>query len=408
MNSTQKTIKIFKHTFDFAMCKAANLIHMKSNQSLFILLIAITSLLAACSSGSEQNAEQTEVISISADEVVLTEEQVKILNVSLGKIEKRQISNVIKVNGMLDVPPQNMVTVSAPLGGFIKYTELLQGMKVKKGQVLATMEDPAYIQLQQDYIDSKSQLEFLELEYTRQQQLAAENVNAAKTLQQAKSNYLSTKAKVQGLRAKLNLINISLKEVEQGEIKSSISILSPIDGYVTQVHVNIGMYVQPADVMFKIVDTQHLHAEAQVFEKDLSKLRIGQHVLINLANETATRHAKVYLIGKEISTERTVRVHCHLDKEDPNLIPGMYFSASIELGEAGVSAVPENAVVSFEGTDYLFYSKGNNSFGWAEVKTGANENGYSEVILPEGFDLTSSIVVQGAYALLSKVKNVEE
>jgi membrane fusion protein, heavy metal efflux system len=381
---------------------------MKSIHSLLTFLIIVTYLFSSCSSGSDQATEQTSAVSVSADEVVLTEEQVKILDVSLGKIEKRQISNVIKANGMLDVPPQNMVTISAPLGGFIKYTELLQGMKVKKGQVIATLEDPAYIQLQQDYIDSKSQLEFLELEYTRQQQLAAENVNAAKTLQQSKSNYYSTKAKVEGLRSRLALINLSPQQVEQGEIKSSISILSPITGYVTQVHVNIGMYVQPTDVMFKIVDTEHLHAEAQVFEKDLAKLKVGQHVLINLTNEAAPRHAKVYLIGKEISAERTVRIHCHLNKEDPSLIPGMYFSALIEIGEEAVNTVPENAIVSFEGTDYLFFSKGNNRFGWAEVKTGAIENGFSEIILPEDFDMTANIVVQGAYALLSKVKNVEE
>lgn len=392
----------------FADSISVNPINMKSIYSFLTFLIIVTYLFTSCSSGSDQATEQTSAVSVSADEVVLTEEQVRILNVSLGKIEKRQISNVIKANGMLDVPPQNMVTISAPLGGFIKYTELLQGMKVKKGQVIATLEDPAYIQLQQDYIDSKSQLEFLELEYTRQQQLAAENVNAAKTLQQSKSNYYSTKAKVEGLRSRLALINLSPQQVEQGEIKSSISILSPITGYVTQVHVNIGMYVQPTDVMFKIVDTEHLHAEAQVFEKDLAKLKVGQHVLINLTNETAPRHAKVYLIGKEISAERTVRIHCHLNKEDPSLIPGMYFSALIEIGEEAVNTVPENAIVSFEGTDYLFFSKGNNRYGWAEVKTGAIENGFSEIVLPEDFDMNANIVVQGAYALLSKVKNVEE
>jgi cobalt-zinc-cadmium efflux system membrane fusion protein len=408
MTSQKNTFIKLKYNHGLIQGRRANPTYMKSIHFFLTLLMLNIILLTSCTPGSEQAGEQTGEVSVSAEEVTLTAEQVKILDLSLGKIEKRQISNVIKVNGMLDVPPQNMVTISAPLGGFIKYTELLQGMRVKKGQVLATMEDPAYIQLQQDYIDSKSQLEFLELEYNRQQQLAAENVNAAKTLQQSKSNYLSTKAKVEGLRARLELIHLSPQEIEKGEIKSSISVLSPISGYVTQVHVNIGMYVQPADVMFKIVDTEHLHAEAQVFEKDLSKLKVGQHVLINLTNESTPRHANVYLIGKEISDERTVRVHCHLNKEDPNLIPGMYFSALIEIGEEAVNTVPENAVVSFEGTDYLFFSKGNNNFGWVEVKTGAIENGYSEVILPEGFDMNASIVVHGAYALLSKVKNVEE
>lgn len=388
------------------ICFAENLNIMKFNYYLSVLCSAL--LFISCSTRTEKQVVQTEKVVPTNEEVHLSDEQLTIIKLSYGKIEKRQLSDHIKVNGMLDVPPQNLVTISAPLGGFVKDTELLQGMRVKKGQVLATMEDPAYIQLQQDYIESKSQLEFSDLEYTRQQQLAAENVNAAKALQQAKSNYLSIKAKVAGLHARLMMINLSPEEIGQGEIKSTIHILSPISGYITQVHVNKGMYVQPTDIMFKIVDTDHLHAEAQVFEKDLSKLKVGQRVSIQLTNETQTRTAKVYLIGKEISNERTVRVHCHLDKEDPNLIPGMYFSAHIEVGEADVYSVPEKAVVSFEGVDYLFYSKGKNSFGWTEVKTGITENGFTEVIIVDGFDVNSTIVMEGAYALLSKVKNVEE
>lgn len=381
---------------------------MKSSSSILITLFVASIFLSACSSGSDTLAEPATDSAASANEAVLTDEQVKILKISVGKIEKRTLSQTINVNGMLDVPPQNMVTISAPLGGFVKHTELLQGMRVKKGQVLALMEDPAYIQLQQDYIDSKSQLEFLELEYTRQQQLAAENVNAVKTLQQAKSNYISTKAKVEGLRSKLRLIHLAPEEIEQGEIKNTISIISPISGYVTQVHVNIGMYVNPADVMFKIVDTDHLHAEAQVFEKDLSHVRVGQSVLLTLAHESKPRTAKVYLIGKEISSERTVRVHCHLDKEDPDLIPGMYFTAQIETSEREVLAVPDNAIVSFEGTEYIFIQKSKNQFASIVITTGVTEFGFTEVVLPEEFDLTAPLVTEGAYALLSKLKNVEE
>ncbi len=179
-----------------------------------------------------------------------------------GKVEQRNVSGVIKANGMLDIPPQNLVTISAPLGGFIKSTELLQGMRVRKGQIVAILEHPDYIQLQEDYFVNKSQLDFLLIEYQRQQELAKENVNALKTLQQSRSNYFGTKAKVEGLQAKLKLINIDATELEKGKIKSTINLYSPIAGFVTQVNVNIGMYVNPTDVMFRIIDTEHLHAEA--------------------------------------------------------------------------------------------------------------------------------------------------
>lgn len=375
----------------------------------YVYLLLISIIGVSCSDKSETNTETaTPLIEITTNLVALSDEQVANLNVKSGLVEKRNLGKVIKVNGVLDVPPQNLVTISAPLGGFIKNTELLQGMKVRKGQVLAIMEHPDYIQLQQDYLETKSQLEFLELEYKRQQELAAENVNAAKALQLSKSNFLSTKAKFQGLIARLKMINISPTSLEGGEIKSTVSILAPINGFVTQVYVNLGMYVNPTDVMFKIVDSEHLHAEAQVFEKDVSKLKVGQHVRLTLTNESTVRLATVYLIGKEISEERTVRIHCHLEKEDPNLIPGMYFSAIIEMGDHPVTSVPEDAVVNFEGNDFLFIVKGKNTYELISVKAGVTDSGFTEIFLPENFNLTTPIVTQGTYALISQLKNLEE
>lgn len=344
---------------------------------------------------------------LSSNEVVLSDEQIKSIGLELGKLEIRQLSGTVKASGMLDVPPQNLVTISAPMGGFVKRTELLQGMAVKKGQVVVVLEHPDYIQLQQDYLEGRSQLEFLEEDYKRQEELAKENVNAVKALQQSKSNYLSTKARVQGLVARLALINIEPKEIESAGIKNEISILSPLTGFVMQVNVNLGMYVNPADVMFKLVDTHHLHAEAQVFEKDISKLKIGQTVRLTLSNENKERKATVYLIGKEITLERTVRVHCHLDQEDHSLIPGMFFNSVIETGAKPSRCAPESALVNFEGKSYLFVARKDNRFEMTEVTLGPTQSGFVEVTLPAALDSTVSIVTKGTFALVSKLKNVE-
>ena len=175
-------------------------------QSAYVLFICF--ILFACASKSEKNKDgsMTKAESINSNEVTLSEEQFKSLGIELGSPQMRSISGSIKANGMLDVPPQNLVTISAPLGGFVKNTELLQGMKVKKGQTVVVMEHPDYIQLQEDYLTTKNQLEFLELEYQRQEELAKENVNAAKALQQAKSNYFGVKAKAQGLRDRKSVV----------------------------------------------------------------------------------------------------------------------------------------------------------------------------------------------------------
>lgn len=365
-------------------------------------------LISSCGSKSEE-ATKEEHHDEEASIVELTPEQVKIINLKLGKIEMKDLSGAIKVNGMLDVPPQNLVSISAPMGGFVKSTELLQGVKVTKGQTIVVMQHPDYIQMQQDFLETKSQLEYLEAEYKRQQELSKDNVNSQKTLQLAKSQYEGMLAKNAGLKSKLMMLGINGEKLTSQTMQNSITITSPISGYVTSVNVNIGMYVNPTDVMFKIVDTEHLHAELTVFEKDVPKIKLGQKVRFTLANETDERTATVYLIGREISSDRTVRIHCHLDKEDLDLLPGMYLKAYVEAGTQRLSALPNEAIVNFEGKDYVFVTeKEANHFKMLEVTKGISELGYTEIVTKEGLNNESLIVINGAYDILAKIKNSEE
>jgi cobalt-zinc-cadmium efflux system membrane fusion protein len=384
--------------------------HSKIYRSLGILVFSV--IFAACG-GKAEETKQEEQHEEAPGTVELTDEQFKVANVTLGRIEMKMLSGTIKVNGMLDVPPQNLVSVSVPIGGFLKSTELLQGMKVKKGEVIAVIQNADYIQVQQDYMDNKSQLEFLEAEYKRQEELAKENVNSQKALLLAKTQYQSMMAKVSGSRSKLALLGINVNQVESGNFQNSITLYAPINGYVTQVNVNIGMFVNPTDIMFKIVDTEHLHAELTVFEKDVPKLKIGQKVRFTLANETTERIATIYLIGREIREDRTVRIHCHLDKEDIELLPGMYLKAYVEAGTQNVTALPDKAIVNFEGNDYVFLSipphkKGMHFFKMVRVTKGVTELGYTEVQLPKDISAENLIVIDGAYDILSKMKNSEE
>ena len=380
--------------------------------------IALGSLLSlfiiSCSDKkTDMNLPQEKSVGNTENTVELTNEQFKIAEITIGKIELKSLSGAIKVNGMLDVPPQNLVSVSAPMAGFLKSTELLQGMKVRKGQVIAVLQNADYIQLQQDYLDYKSQLEYLDAEYKRQQELAKESVNSQKTVLQSKTQYQSMMAKVNGLKAKLGLLGINTTQIESGSFQNTISILSPINGYVTQVNVNIGIFVNPTDVMFKIVDTEHLHAELIVFEKDIPNIKIGQKVRFTLANEQTERTATVHLIGREISEDRTVRIHCHLDKEDNNLLPGMYLKAYVEAGSKNVTALPTNAVVNFDGSDYIFIAipsqdKNRRSFKMLAITKGVSDENFTEIHLPEKIAADAEFVVNGAFDVLAKMKNNEE
>jgi len=396
------------------------MIHMKTHRLFYILFFLLESALVSCDNNKLAGEKQEEQHDEHEDEngVELTAAQARTVGIELGKVDKKQISGTVKVNGVLDVPPQQLVSISVPLGGFVKNTSLLQGSRVKKGQVIASIENLDFIQIQQDYLEAKSQLELTEMDYKRQQELAKENVNSQKTLQQSKTNFATWQAKHNALLEKLKVINVDVRSLEAGQVTSSINLYSPIGGYVTQVNVNIGKFVTPTDVIFEIVDTEHLHAELIVFEKDVPKLKIGQKVRFTLANETEERMATIYLIGREINKDRTVQIHCHIDKEDTELLPGMYLSAYVETGGALVPALPDEAIVDYNGKKYIFIvseekleeSKSKESgqyFTMLEIQTSNRELGFTEVNVPDSLS-QAKVVVKGAYALLSKMKNSEE
>jgi cobalt-zinc-cadmium efflux system membrane fusion protein len=381
------------------------------NKSIQLLIGMVALVVLSCNSSTEEKVQVDPTLKANTL-VTLTAPQYKSAGILLGKLEERNMTGVVKVNGIFDVPPQNLVTISLPYAGIVKKTDLLQGLKVKKGDVVAVMEHPDYIQLQQDYLESKSKLDYLELEVKRQNELQKENVNSAKVYQQAHADFETMKARVSGLKEKLSLINISVDQLMKNGISKQIRVLAPISGYVTQVNVNIGMLVNPNDVICKIVDISHLHVELTAFEKDVMSLKVGQKVRFEVNGETKARTASVYLIGKEISPDRTVRVHCHLDKEDASLLPGMYLTAYIETEQRKSLALPSKAVVNSANTNYIFIAKGKDKtdyvFDMVKVSLGIVDEEYSEIILPKGIDHKVDIVVQGAYDLLAKRDNVEE
>jgi cobalt-zinc-cadmium efflux system membrane fusion protein len=397
---------------------------LKQHQQSARLLLAhqtyLLGLTMLVSCGSPSTEKKTIVHHDEAIDVVeMTAGQMKLAGVSFGKIALRSISGAIKASGLLDVPPQQIASVSVPFGGFVKSTSMLQGSKVRKGQLIAVIENTEYIQLQQDYLEAVNQLEFTKADYERQQRLSEENINAQKTLQQAKASYQNWLARRNGLQARLKMLNIDVNGVEKGNITGSVNVYSPLDGFVTEVNVNIGKYVNPTDVLFQIVDTEHLHAELTIFEKDIPKVRIGQKVRFTLANESRERTAVVYLIGRQIGADRTIRIHCHIDSEDTNLLPGTYLQAFIEAGELEVSALPDEAIVEFQNKKYLFVREGSHPadadtvansearFKMMEVNTGNREAGYTEILLPADWNSENAVVVKGAYAILSKAKNNE-
>lgn len=167
---------------------------MKTRYITATLLIAAAVTFTACGGKNEPATDKKETPADSSRKqsetvVELTKEQYNTVGITTSQVTKRPLSGVLKVNGFLDVPPQNLVSVTVQIGGIVQSTPLLQGSFTRKGEVIAVLQNQDYVQLQQDYLDMKSQLEFSDAEYKRQQELSKENVNAQKILQQAKSQY---------------------------------------------------------------------------------------------------------------------------------------------------------------------------------------------------------------------------
>lgn len=372
-----------------------------------ILIINIALLLTSCGNDNKQSDAENEQPT-QENTLTLTDEQYKNAAIETAKIFTSNISSVLRLNGKIDVPPQSLVSVSVPLGGYLKSTKLLPGMHIRKGDPLAVMEDIQYIQLQQDYLTTKAQLSLTESEYNRQKELNQSKATSDKVFEQARTNYQTQLVLLKSLEEKLKLIGLNPQRISTGTISKSINIYSPISGFVSEVNVNIGKYVNPSDILFELVNPNDIHLKLTVFEKDINKLDVGQKLLAYSNNHPQTKYPlEVILISKNISGQNAAEVHCQFEQYDKNLLPGMFMNAEIEVSTHNANVLPEEAIVRFENKHYVFVEKGKQTFEMKEVQTGNAENNLVEIINAEQFD-NENIVVKNAYTLLMALKNESE
>ena len=381
------------------------------------LVTTLLIIMISCNAGKETGSEVKKTELIPQDIVEMRVDQVKLANIELGPVENRSISSTLKVNGIVSVAPQNLAKVCMPMGGFIKSTSLMPGNAVHKGQILAVLENQEFIDIQQNYLDTKNKLDYAEAEYLRHTELYKNDVYSKNNLQQVTADYKSLKAQVKGLEQKLNLLGFDAANFDENDISSSVSLLSPISGYITAVNVNLGKYVAPSDILFEIINSDKLYLELILFEKDANKVSVGQKIRFFINNETEPHEAIINQTGKSINADKSFKVYANVPVVCKNLLPGMYVNASIEGLGNRVKALPSEAIVSFDDRNFIFiFDKNKEESGMAfteyrmiEVLKGVSENGYTEIILPEKFNiLAAKVVVKGAYNLLSAKKNAGE
>ncbi len=390
---------------------------IKLDYKVSVILCGALIFLGSCRGGNNPAAEAPESEVLPEDIVEMREDQIKLADIQTGSIEMRSLNNTLKVNGVISVAPQNQATVSMPLGGFIKSTSLLPGNAITRGQTLAIIENQDFIDIQQNYLEAKNKLTFAEAEYKRHTDLYNDEVYSEKNLQQVTVEYKNLLALVRSLEQKLLLIGIDPESLNETNISSTVNLRSPITGYIQSVNITIGKYVEPTDVLFEIVNSDKLFLELTLFEKDADKVARGQKIKFFINNETEAHEATISQTGKSISNDKTFRVYATVTKPCKNILPGMYVNALIKESENLVTALPSDAIVSFDDKDYIFVFDRNKEeagkpfteYRMIEVRRGVTEDGYTEVILPEGSELsTAKVVIKGAYSLLSAKKNAGE
>lgn len=288
--------------------------------------------------------------------VELSDVQVASAELKYGTFDTLNISGFVKANGSLDLPPQKIAAVSAPMAGFVKQANFLVGDYVKKGTTLAVLEHQDYIKLQEEYLNVLSNLNYLKAEWQRQRRLDSAEVTAKKQFQQAEANYKSALARKQALEKQLAYLGFSPSKVAGGNISTVIAIRAPFSGYITQLNVHSGVFVNSEQELYELVDNDHMHLELNVFEQDIYKVKIGQPIRFTVPSiGTDSYQGEVYLVGKSFDKEsKTVRVHGHIRGEHPSFIRGLYIEANIYTGDQQVQALPEDAIVVDERKSYIF------------------------------------------------------
>lgn len=362
-------------------------------------------LFSSCNTATKEEAAKEEHHEGESAEVQMTAEQIKAIGLETDSISYRNLKSTLKVNGKLELPPQNFAQVSVLMGGIIKDIPVREGQLVSKGQVLVSLENTDFLQLQQEFLENKAHLTFAEAEYNRQKELQKDNINATKTFQQTEADYNTSLGKQKVLGEKLRLFNLNPETLTAATVKSTFSIIAPISGNLKSMDVNIGKFVEPNKQLFEIVDNHALHIDLTVYEQDVAKVKVGQLISFSIINDPHHAHtAKIFSINKAFENgQQAVIAHAEILGTDDQLLSGMYVDARIETDENKVMCLPSEAIVSNGNEHFIYVEHEPNTYKQVQVTTGATDMGFTEITPLEKLEGNVKVVVKGAYYLLSQL-----
>jgi cobalt-zinc-cadmium efflux system membrane fusion protein len=362
------------------------------------------SLLTGCKSDRSANPENVSP-ALPENTVILNKKQMKLADITKGKIQKRVMSETVECNGTIESPPNSVAVVNAPMGGYVRSISFIPGNYVTKGTVIAVLEHPDYIRLQQEFLETKNQLELYQEEFKRQGELTVENASSIKKMQQAQADYRTTEVHYLSLKAQLKLIGINPDSVYTDGIKTSIQIRSPISGTISRINASIGKYSGPDEMICEIVNSKDLHLHLKVFEKDIPLIK--KELAVNFWPISAPGQkytAIISTVGQKLDEEsNTFDIHAHVQSGSNYLKTGMHVYAEILLSQDSVYVLPIDALITSEGKRFAFLSD-DSVFTRIKVETGIQQSGFIELInLPDSL-IGRDLVISGAYYLNAEIE----
>lgn len=349
--------------------------------------------------------------------VEITEDQLQAVGITIGQVEQKNLNAVVKASGQLAVPPQNQADVNVLVGGIIRRIAVLEGQTVGKGKPVAWIENQDFVKIQQDYLSARNAFAYTEQELKRQQELKDAEAGTGKVFQQAQADYNAQQGKLLGLEKQLQQLHISPAAVARGQISTQIPILAPISGTIGHISINTGTFAEPGKPIMEIIDNSEIHCDLIVFEKDLFKVKVGQKVNFTLTNQNNQQIVgEIYGVNKSFEDEsKGIIVHAVIKNAARfKLIPGMYVTALIDVGNQVTPAVPVDGLVRSEGKDFIYLLVGQDTadkhyqFKPIEVVTGITELGYTQITPLEDLPQHAQIITKGSFYALSKSKGGEE
>jgi cobalt-zinc-cadmium efflux system membrane fusion protein len=372
--------------------------------------LASVILLISCGTDPKPVIAKEAAFADSANNVHLTKEQAAQAQLAFATIQQGKMKGISHLNGVVDVPPTGIASVSIPMGGYVQDINLIPGTYVKKGQVLATVKDPAYVQLQENYLASKVKSSYLQQDLDRQKSLLTQEAVSKKSFQQLQAEYNANAIQLKALAEQLMLINIRPESLTTEKMTSLVQITAPISGYITKVNINRGKYVTPSDVLLEIMDPNDIHAAITIFEKDIVGFKVGMKGMVALTQDPTKKYAVTILaVSQNINEDKTGLLHCHFDQIPKNVLPGMFLTADIFVESKDAVLIPIEAVQRFQGKDYIFIQKAANEFEAIAIQINQSNNDFVSVSNADAATwVGKTLVVKNAFSLLGNWMNKSE